>query len=393
MGLGADLRVLGATLVRQREDDLEMGAICPRLRTPYSPRASWKLFRAPHEGYCGPRKHRWARVWDCGPPAAALGLSIAPNSKRPPRYGLNGLPPSGRKNVSRALALLEDDRRLLSFWTVSLPTEALIALGRADRWPVFQDRVRKELARLLQRRGLPVRLVGVAELQPRRSRATGIPCPHLHVVFQGRRSPTAPWALNPADLDGVIRAALTTAGVPVPAGIDGQAFLKSAGNVQQVRKSVRAYLAKYMTKGGNDTAPHLGGEWESLLPRQWWFWSRPLRSWVLQHVFPLPYPFLAWVHDCRQELQELGLVRIRILDLPDPRAPVTLEINWLSTDRLAEVVAIWQEEEWDAEWWRQSRLTSWQRSLSRASLAASTPMNASPCGPSSACSLQPMEAR
>lgn len=393
MGLSADLRVLGGVLVRQREDDLEMGQICPRLRTAYSPRASWKFFRPPHGGYCGPRKPRWARVWDYGPPAAALGLSIAPNSKRPPRYGLNGLSPAGRKNVSRALALLEDDRRLLSFWTVSLPTEALIALGQADRWPEFQDRVRKELARLLQRAGLPVRLVGVAELQPRRSRATGIPCPHLHVVFLGRRSPTARWALSPADLDGVIRAALASAGVPVPAGIDGQAFLKSAGNVQQVKKSVRAYLAKYMTKGGNDTTPHLGGPWESLLPRQWWFWSRPLKAWVLEHVFPLGFPFLDWVHRRRQELQELGLIRVRILDLPDPRAPLTIELNWLSTENLARVVALWHEDEWDANWWGQARISSWRRSLSRASQAPSTPTKGSPCGQSNACSPAPMGRR
>ena len=393
MGLGADLRVLGSTLVRQREDDLEMGAICPRLRTAYSPRASWKLFGGPHEGYCGPRKPEWARVWDYGPTAEALGLSLAQRSKRGSREGLSGMPSYGRKMVSRALALLEDDRRLLSFWTVSLPTEALTALGRADRWPVFQDRVRKELARLLQRRGLPVRLVGVAELQPKRSRATGIPCPHLHVVFQGRRSPTAPWALSPADLDGVIRAALASAGVPVPAGIDGQAFLKSAGNVQQVKRSVRAYLAKYMTKGGNDTAPHVGGQWEALLPRRWWFMSRPLRDWVLQHVFPIAVPFMQWVHLYRQQLQELGLIRVRILDLPDPRAPMTFEVNWLRTEWLAEVVAIWQEEEWDAEWWRQARISSWQRSLSRASQAQSTRMNGSLCGPSSACSPAPTARR
>ncbi|MFN9908511.1 MAG: hypothetical protein ACK56F_20675, partial [bacterium] len=79
----------------------------------------------------------------------------------------------------------------------------------------------------------------------------------------------------------MIRAALATAGVQAPAEIGAEVWLAQAGNVQQVRKSVRAYLAKYMTKGGNDTAPHVGGKWEGLLPRQWWFWTRPLRAWVL----------------------------------------------------------------------------------------------------------------
>jgi hypothetical protein len=156
----------------------------------------------------------------------------------------------------------------------------------------------------------------------------------------------------------------------VPAGIDGQSFLKSAGNVQQVKKSVRAYLSKYMTKGGNDVTPHLGGEWESLLPRQWWFWSRPLRDWVLQHVFPIAFPLLCWVHLHREELQELGLIRVRILDLPDPRAPMTFEVNWLQPEYCAEVVRIWQDDEWDADWHRQHRAVMWQFEQARAATAA-----------------------
>ena len=373
------LRALGAAVQPEEQQwgdaETPTALLCPRLRTTYSPRASWTEWK----GFGAAPKAsmpEWSRVWDYGPPAAALGLSLARNSKRPSRYGLKGLTSAGRKQVWRALALLEEDRRLLSFWTVSLPTAALIALGREDRWPEFQERVRTELGRLLQKAGLPVRLVGVVELQPRRSRATGIPCPHLHVVFQGRRSPTAHWALSPADLDGVIRAALATAGALALEGIDEGTFLASAGNVQQVKKSVRAYLSKYMTKGGNDTAPHVGGPWETLLPRQWWFWSRPLRDWVLQHILPVAFPFLCWVHVHRQELQELGLVRMRILDLPDPRAPMTFEVNWLSLEHCAEVIRIWQDDVWDANWHENYRVFQWQRSHSQAFPAASTPTSA-----------------
>jgi hypothetical protein len=368
VSFAAAIRALGGAVEppaqQWGEPDLPQSQLCPRLRTTYSPRASWVEWKGFAEA---PKASmpEWARVWDYGPPAAALGLSLGPNSKRPPRYGLQGLTPAGRKQVWRALALLEDDRRLLSFWTVSLPTASLLALAQGDSWMVFQDRVRKELARLLRRAGLPVRLVGVVELQPQRSHAAGFPCPHLHVVFQGRRSPTAHWALSPADLDGVIRAALASAGAPAPDGIDGQAFLKAAGNVQQVRKSVRAYLSKYMTKGGNDTAPHVGGPWEALLPRQWWFWSRPLRDWVLQHVFPIAFPFLCWVHLHRQELQELGLIRLRVLDLPDPRAPMTFEVNWQSPEHCAEVIRIWQDDVWDANWHAGNRVWMWEHGKSQ----------------------------
>lgn len=380
MGISADLLCLGAAIAPEEQQWGDAPAprveLCPRFRSTYSPRSTWWMDAPTGDGPKRSGMPEWARVWAPGPPAGRLGLSLAPNSKRPSRYGLSGLPPAARRSIWRALALLEERKELLSFWTVSLPTESLTALGMADRWQVFQDRVRKELARLLQRRGLPALVVGVVELQPRRSRATGMPCPHLHVVFQGRTGRSAPWALRPGDLDGVISAALTTAGAPVPAGIEGQAFLKAAGNIQQVRKSVRAYLAKYMTKGGNDTAPHLGGKWESLLPRQWWFWTRPLRAWVLEHVLPIALPFLCWVHLHRKELEELGLVRMRILDLPDPRAPLTFEVNWLDAEHCAEVIRIWQDDEWDANWHRNFRLYQWQHSTLAAFQAQSIPMSA-----------------
>jgi hypothetical protein len=117
-----------------------------------------------------------------------------------------------------------------------------------------------------------------------------------------------------------------------------------------------------MTKGSGDCARWVGSSHEELIPRQWWFWTWRLRAWVLQHVLPLAFPFLAWVHAHRQEIAELGLAGFRILDLPDPRAPLTFEVNWLDCARVAELIYLWQTDQWDAEWHRQSRLSlsQWQ---------------------------------
>jgi len=363
MGLAADLLALGEC-ISPRDQQEALGFLDPRLKTHYSPRVTWHPDYYLEDVEITPDLSPWQgdlaeakpEPWACPLPQIR---------KRPPRYGLKGLPAAGRKQVWRALALLEEDRRLLSFWSVSLPTTSLSALCRLDSWPVFQDRVRKELARKLRAAGLPVRLVGVAELQPKRSLAAGFPCPHLHVVFQGRRSPTAHWALSPSDLDGVIRVALASAGAPVPAEIDEKTYLKSAGNVQQVKRSVRAYLSKYMTKGSGDTERWRGTEAENLLPRQWWFWSRPLRDFVMAHVFPIAFGFLSWVHRYRREIEEAGLARFRVLPLDDPRAPLTYEISWLRCCFVAELVAVWQEDEWDDHWHSRYRLSqhglnSWQ---------------------------------
>jgi hypothetical protein len=357
MGLSADLLALGPALEPEEaqwgDPEVPTAYLCPRLRTTYSPRASWVEWKGFGEQKA-PSMPEWARVWEPGPEAQALGLSLAPNSERPPRYGLNGLPAKGRKQVWRALALLEEMRPLLSFWTISLPTESLSALCRAGTLPAFQDRVRQELSRLLRRAGLPDLVVGVAELQPKRSRAEGRPCPHWHIVFQGRRTRGSGWALSREQLDGVIAAALASAGVHA-------SDLRSAGNVQQVKRSVRAYLSKYMTKGSGDCARWVGSSHENLIPHQWWFWTRRLRAWVLEHVLPMAFPFLAWIHEYREQIAALGLAQYRVIELSDPRAPMTFEVNWMEPANVAQLLYLWQTDEWDAEWFRQSRLSlKWQ---------------------------------
>lgn len=357
MSLSADLLALGEVIAPPEaqwgDPELPGAVLCPRLRTTYSPRVSWRGFAPdPAELEKAPDQREWARLWEPAEPDP-LGSSLAPNPKRPPRYGLAGLPSAGRRQVWRSLALLEETRPLLAFWTVTLPPEAIEPLRAADSVALFQDRLRKELVRQLERAGLVPLVVGVVELQPKRSGRESRPLPHWHVVFQGRQNRSEPWRLSRQVLDGVIASALESAGA---CGCD----LRAAGNVQPVRRSVRAYLACYMTKKAVDPSPWVGGVWEALLPRQWWFWSRPLRAWVLQHILPLAFELLAWVHEHREPIQSRGLAQFRLLDLPDPRAPATWEVNWLSCENVAELVQAWQQDQWDAEWERSARLASWQ---------------------------------
>jgi hypothetical protein len=287
-----------------------------------------------------------------------MGSSLAQNSKRPRRNGLNGFPPAGRRNVWRALALLEDDRVNLGFWTVTLPPEALDQLEVSGRWPEFQDRVRKELVRLLQRAGLRPLVVGVVELQPKRTRREGRPCPHLHVVFRGRRHRWEDWAIStcvgPHPFDSIIRAALATAGVFPPDGVDWETWLMKAGKIESIKKSVRAYLACYMTKDQGSPGRFAETASNTLIPHQWWFWSAPMRKVVLAHIFPLPFDFIFWCHRNREVLVARGLLAHRELMIPDPRAPRTWEFNWLSVDRLASVIALWELDSWDATWHSQA---------------------------------------
>jgi len=60
----------------------------------------------------------------------------------------------------------------------------------------------------------------------------------------------------------------------------------------------------------------------------------------------------------RERARELA--RFRQLELSDPAAPITWEVNWLGCEELAQLVYIWQLDQWDAEWHRTQRLISWQ---------------------------------
>jgi len=359
MGLSADLLALGDALAPEEaqygDREIPTASLDPRLRTTYSPRVSWGEWRGFAPAPSEEGAPEWARLWDPAPPDE-LGSSLAPNPKRPPRYGLQGMPAAGRRNVWRALALLEELRPLLAFWTITLPDEALEHLQRTDGLPAFQDRIRKELARQLENRGLPPMVVGVVELQPDRTRHQARPAPHLHIVYRAKRHRWQGWALSPEELDEIIRAALHTVGC-------FGARLGSAGRVEPIYKSVRAYMSKYMTKGGNDTARWVGTRFEALLPRQWWFWTDPLRYWVLQHVLPLAFDFLLWVHWRRDQLQALELLKWRVLPLSDPRAPLTIEVNWLGCGKLAQLSAMWQEDRDDcrllAEWEASRQVREW----------------------------------
>jgi hypothetical protein len=123
---------------------------------------------------------------------------------------------------------------------------------------------------------------------------------------------------------------------------------------------VRAYLAVYMTKEHINPAPFVGGPWEALIPRQWWFWTKELRELVGRHILPLCFEFLNWVHCHRDAIQARGLAQFRLLDLPDPRAPNTWEINWGDCGNVAQLVAAWQLDRWDADWQLSERIRTWQ---------------------------------
>ena len=269
---------------------------------------------------------------DPGQPAGGLSGPQAPWAcqtpevpKTPPaRHGTKGLTRNGARQIQRACRVLNDDVGKLAFWTVTRPDDTIRELVARDLWPDFQSRIHDLLARALKERGLPPRVVGVVELHPSRSMRERLPLPHLHVVFHGSRHRWRGWVLRTEDLDRIIRDAVRYVGLPAP-------DVRSAGNVQPVRKNAAGYLAKYCTKNSQrDWLAQVPGN----LPRVWWFWSGVLRREVLALVLEVQWAFASWLHRMTPaDLDGLGAVRVR-LELPDPRAPSTWVIRWRSAEAL-----------------------------------------------------------
>lgn len=344
MTLAADLEQLAPAVAPPGHRGPSIGGrgpkLCPRMVTTYSPRVDWprpdRLREADWRGH-----DRWQRVqWVPEVPGSPGFISPAKFVHRSP-YGAFGLSSNGRREIWRTLKLLEDVRSTLFFWTITLPDEALAGIAAGRGWAGFQDRVRHELVRLLTDRLGGALVVGVAEVQPKRLRERGTYAPHLHVTFVGRRKGWVRWAFNHADLDGIIERAATACGAPTFKAT-------AAGNVTPVRKSVAAYMAKYMTKGcqaGQSAAGKI-----ELRPKQWWFRSSAMLQWVREHVFPLSLPFVAWVHEHRRSLEEQGLIRHRQVEGLPESAPVCWRVDWRGPPQLAAVVALWCEWREDAKW-------------------------------------------
>jgi hypothetical protein len=239
---------------------------------------------------------------------------------------LNGLTRTGRQRLVAGCSLLEERRRCLSFWTITLDDSVMAELLELDSWHVFQGRIRQLLTRHLAEHGLEPLVLAVVELHPKRSIQAGQALPHLHVLFQGKADSRQGWAFRPDQLDELIIRALAFAGVTREA-------VPAAGKVEQIRKSVRRYLAKYVSKAprqlaaGSDLAM-LGDP--RLCPRQWWFMSARLLALIVEATRFLPPEFLAWLCDNRTPPRPGAPYVVQRAAIPDPRAPDVWVVSFRS---------------------------------------------------------------
>lgn len=220
----------------------------------------------------------WSWVEACR--ASGLDLRNLPNShsgaKRPLKYGRQGITAKGRKTVKSVGALI--DRKLprhrVTFATVtmpSLPRHLRQQLGQ--HWPELVRQLLQTIDRRLQRKGLPRVAVSVTEIQPERLERDGEAYPHLHLMWLNVPGRKGKWTVNVLHLRSWVAEFLQKRGI-----WNTKAFVNI--DVRPVRGKKAAYLAKYLSKGGeilDQAAADLG--WESM-PSQWWNVTKAARNWV-----------------------------------------------------------------------------------------------------------------
>lgn len=199
-----------------------------------------------------------------------------------PRYGAKGLSSKAKRKVRNASFILQESLpsvRYCTFATCTIPSD----LGKTEieklcrNWNKVVDSYMREIRRKLKRSGLSGQIVGVSEIQKNRYENEKFPALHLHSVFQGR-SRGGDWSITPREHDDIWRRA-------IEAGIGMRIeSVKSACNMQSVRKSVGGYISKYIAKGTEllESAIESGlGEW---LPKQWYFMSRALLQKLVKSI-------------------------------------------------------------------------------------------------------------
>lgn len=182
------------------------------------------------------------------------------------RYGANGITSYGARRVRNACYLLESavPKKFTVFATCTVPALPLEDMARIhERWNDVVEVYRRKLRRRLQKKGLSGDSVTVTEIQTKRYERTGLPVLHIHSVFVGRCANGKP-AVSTKAHDEMWREALASA--------IGHCVLdlRSACNLQWVKKSAEGYLGKYMTKGSKAVRKVVESGFGGWLPKQWW---------------------------------------------------------------------------------------------------------------------------
>lgn len=204
-------------------------------------------------------------------PATPPKLGIGAKSSQPrPRYGLKGITGYGRKMLRNAGTLLDKacqgqyNRRMV-MGTVTLPSYSSDTMKRiAENWGDIVRVFFQRLKRIYARYRYGFYYASCTEIQPARletHREVGL---HLHFLFISIRLGRGKWVVGDNDIRRIWRAVIENY-----LGKDDKSVNPNYRR-EMVNKSSAAYIAKYMSKGGDQIREVMEEFGEEYLPKQWW---------------------------------------------------------------------------------------------------------------------------
>lgn len=212
---------------------------------------------------------------------STLGLSDVSNLKKPAkRRGAKGITRHGRRLVESAARLMTDScgKELLSFLTLTLPPGTLVT---GQEWTAAVNLMRTKVRAELMGAGLPGEIVGVTEIQEKRSGNEGRPILHAHWLFQGRLKGTT-WGISKERIEELWKDTCVTC-----MGYERDTDFGKSTNIMPVKKDAAAYLGKYMSKGSKSVSEFAQSEWLSCLPSTWYICTEALRTQFRQSIVVL----------------------------------------------------------------------------------------------------------
>jgi hypothetical protein len=241
------------------------------------------------------------------------------------RKGKGGISPYGTKSVRSGTHCLQNayGRQRLGFLTLTLPNSDRYLPIWCEQWAEIVRKFNQELQRELERQGAPNHVIGVTEIQTKRSEDTGYPVPHLHACFvawdgktymkgaktkTGKRMPA--YYISHGRMQGIFARILANEVERITGEVVNPDELNPRVEVKPVKKSAEGYLGKYMSKGGKDVKQFLDQQPDRTdLPTHWWHCTKGLRTILKGLITELPPEWIEAALTQMEDLKALGIVR------------------------------------------------------------------------------------
>lgn len=269
----------------------------PREKKKTAERAYDRDYTQQFDSYCELHKtYRGLEIneisWLDGRIRDRAGFNKSPkSSQRSKKYGLKGLTPYGRRVVKNSAILLEKKYGIskLAFVTCTIPSydsETIKIISK--HWNEVVRRFFQKMKRNLEKRGLPLEIICCTEIQPKRFKKYGDICPHLHFVYVSRQNLGQRISnVTIAILTRYWKQSMTQVVEKFGTKEALEVSFKSAVDAKPIRKSVAAYLSKYMSKGGKTLEKLQEKGLTDHLPGQWWTASNLMKKMFRESIIRL----------------------------------------------------------------------------------------------------------